>query len=448
MNFWASAPPKEGRLSPGFPPSNLRTNAKVRLTIILFVLGILIYTITSSSGGISGISKRALNGGPKAQNVLSPEQTAGVVSTQKSKPIPVSEGHTSPATVGGRDHHLETALAKAISILPSEVAMRAFLSEMPGTGEEKVRELGLRARAFKTYFEAWEDVHLVHDGDQIHIRDDVIQYLRRTPEAAASLSSDFVQLVHDYEAYRTFIQKFSEMLFPWTSPYFADHMTLHTHFYNGGRGIVLSGGDEQAPFILTVIATFRELGCTLPVEVHYLGDEDLGEDWREKMEAMEGVVTRDIRAMVRDEGWQLKGWAGKPFTILLSSFREAMFVDADSLFFKDPETLFDDPQYQKTGALFFKDRLIMPESKKKWLQQILPAPISRNVKESRFWTGVSGHQQESGVVVVDKWKHFVSLLMVSRMNGPDRDGNSDQGIVGIYDMVYGKTLSSLPVLQR
>jgi len=79
----------------------------------------------------------------------------------------------------------------------------------------------------------------------------------------------------------------------------------------------------------------------------------------------------------------------------------------------------------------------MPENKKRWLQQILPKPISRQVKQSRMWTGDSGHMQESGVVVVDKWRHFIALLFVTRMNGPDRDGNKDEGRVGVYDMVYG-----------
>ena len=71
------------------------------------------------------------------------------------------------------------------------------------------------------------------------------------------------------------------------------------------------------------------------------------------------------------------------------------------------------------------------------LQQILPKPISKQVKQSRFWTGDSGHMQESGVVVVDKWRHFVAMLLVTRMNGPDRDGNKDEGRIGVYDMVYG-----------
>ena len=104
--------------------------------------------------------------------------------------------------------------------------------------------------------------------------------------------------------------------------------------------------------------------------------------------------------MIDDEGWHLAGWAAKPFAILTSSFREVIFIDADSLFFKNPEVLFDNPSYQETGALFFKDRLILPESKLVFLLQLLPSPIPEQAKQSRFWTGESGHMQESGVVVV------------------------------------------------
>jgi len=175
----------------------------------------------------------------------------------------------------------------------------------------------------------------------------------------------------------------------------------------------------------------------------YLGDSDLGEDFRAELESLPGVITRDLSQMVNDRGWQLKGWAGKPFAILLSSFREVIFVDADALFFKNPEILFEDPDYAETGALFFHDRLMMAESKKRWLQQTLPKPISKQARKSRFWTGQSGHMQESGCVVVDKWRHFVPLLLVTRMNGPDRDGNKERGIVGVYDMVYGEFCVSL-----
>lgn len=337
----------------------------------------------------------------------------------------------------------EKALARVISLLPGEMEGRDLLRPVEGTGKEKLREMGLRVREFRKFFEAWEELHLTFDEEGgTYVRDDVIQYLRHhqhQPSDDEFGESTLAQTIHSYETYRWFLTKFSQLLFPWTAPYFPDHMTLHSHFKKGGRGIVLTAGDDQAPFLLTTIPTFRKLGCDLPIEIMYLGDSDLSEDYRSDLESLDGVVTRDIAQMVNDEGWKLAGWAAKPFAILYSSFREVIFIDADSLFFVNPATLFDNPSYVKTGALFFRDRLIMPENKKRWLQQILPKPISRQVKQSRMWTGESGHMQESGVVVVDKWRHYIALLFVTRMNGPDRDGNKDEGRVGVYDMVYGKS---------
>lgn len=365
----------------------------------------------------------------------------------------------SPGDASGKDGQVpvtfaerpkfEKALARVLALLPGEMEGRDLLRQVEGTGKEKLREMGLRVREYKKFFEAWEALHLSFDEEGgSYVRDDVIQYLRhhnhQPPEEMTG--AELAQNIHSYEAYRYFLVKFGQMLFPWTAPYFPDHMTLHSHFKKGGRGIVLTAGDDQAPFLLTTIPTFRKLGCNLPIEVMYLGDSDLSEDYRQELEDLDGVITRDIAQMVNDEGWKLAGWAAKPFAILLSSFREVIFIDADSLFFTNPEVLFDDPAYQKTGALFFKDRLIMPENKKRWLQQILPKPISRQVKQSRFWTGDSGHMQESGVVVVDKWRHFVALLLVTRMNGPDRDGNKDEGRVGVYDMVYGKLILPFRIL--
>lgn len=340
----------------------------------------------------------------------------------------------------------ERALSRVIDLLPGEMEGRDLLRAVEGTGKEKLREMGLRTRQYKKFFEAWEELHLFFDQEGgTYVRDDVIQYLRyHSHDSSLSDESEspLAQTIHSYEAYRYFLVKFGQLLFPWTAPYFTDHMALHSHFKQGGRGIVLTAGDKQAPYLLTSIPIFRKLGCNLPIEVMYLGDSDLSEDYRSDLEAIDGVITRDIAQMVNDEGWKLAGWAAKPFAILYSSFRETIFIDADSLFFVNPEILFDDPMYKKTGALFFRDRLIMPENKKRWLQQILPKPISRQVKQSRLWLGDSGHQQESGVIVVDKYRHFIALMLVTRMNGPDRDGNKNEGKVGVYDLVYGMLQSS------
>ncbi|KAI0467556.1 glycosyltransferase family 71 protein [Xylaria cf. heliscus] len=324
------------------------------------------------------------------------------------------------------------------ALLPDELNMRELLRPIDNGGAERMRELGLRTRAYKKYLSAWEKLHVVEDKEtgETYVRDDVIQYLRGLEnDEETGVSPSLTTTIHNYEAFRSFLAQLSRVLFPFTSPYFADHMTLHAGFKNAGRGIVLTAGDDQAHYLMTTIYTFRELGCDLPIEIMYLGDNDLGEDHRFELEALPGVTTRDLSVMVDDEGWKLAGWAIKPFAMLMSSFREVIFIDADSFFFRDPAKLFDDPDYKNTGALFFRDRTIMPESKRRWLLQILPRPIHRLAKESSWWTGASGHHQESGVVVIDKWKHFASMLLICRFNGSDRDARD--GKMGVYEMMHG-----------
>ncbi|KAI1490954.1 glycosyltransferase family 71 protein [Biscogniauxia mediterranea] len=375
-------------------------------------------------------------------------------------------GPPTPPSISSERPSFDEALQKVISMLPDEVYRREFLRPVEAGVAERMREMGFRTRAYRSYFEAWEILHLGEDAaGNMFVRDDIIQYLRAReslPSLAYTASGEQGQesrdigsssggvvendeillksqqlsrTIQSYEAFRSFITDFANLLFPWTAPYFANHMTLHTHLKNGGRGIVLTAGENQAPWLLTTIYSFRQLGCTLPIEVMYLGESDLGEDHRSDLEALPGVTTRDISAMVNDEGWELAGWAAKPFAILLSSFREVIFIDADSLFFRDPAALFEDPEYRRTGALFFRDRVFQPGSKKDFLKQIMPRPVPRLAKQSPWWTGESTHVQESGVVVVDKWRHFMALLLVCRFNGSDRDKRND--IDGVYDLMYG-----------
>ncbi|GIZ37322.1 hypothetical protein CKM354_000077200 [Cercospora kikuchii] len=360
---------------------------------------------------------------PPAADIREPEKPA----IAKHAP-----SHQTPIVPKRPDINIEEAVLKLKSLYPDEVRTKGILSPLTATGEALLRDLAFRTRAFREALAAWEALHFVIDGPRLSQRD-IIPQLR----AANLPSENFAEAVHSYDRFRAYINKLAARLFPWTMEFYADHMSLHASFYSGGKGIVLTAGDGQAPYLLTSIPSFRKLGCELPIEILYLGDEDLSEDYRDALEALPGVLTRDLSQMVNDEGWALKGWAMKPFAILMSSFREVLFIDADALFLVNPETMFDDEQYTSTGALFFKDRNLNPEKKRGWLKSILPSPISDHVKKSRMWTGESGHQQDSGVLVIDKWKHFVSLLLTTRMNGPDRDGNKDLGKKGVYEMVYG-----------
>lgn len=222
----------------------------------------------------------------------------------------------------------DEAFRRVVNLLPSELEIRGLLQPLDGmTGEARLRELGVRTRRYKKYLEAWEDLHLVPDSEGgTYIRDDVIQYIHEQHRAASEQdgSNDLAETIHAYESYRQLLVQLSELLFPFTAPYFPDHMTLRSHIQKGGRGIALTAGNDQVAYLLTQIPILRRLGCDLPIEVMYANDNDLNRDSRQDLEDLDGVVTRDIGAMVRDKGWTLAGWAIKPFAILLSSFREVI----------------------------------------------------------------------------------------------------------------------------
>ncbi|KAJ5822970.1 hypothetical protein N7447_005310 [Penicillium robsamsonii] len=332
---------------------------------------------------------------------------------------------------------LTDSLSRMLLLLPDETETKQLLSPIDTTGEARLHDFGLRTRQYKILFEVWTELHTTNSNADISIRDDIPQKIRTNPRLSTALSTNPSNLLHAYEQYRSALARLQTFLFPWTLPYHADHLSLHHALSKGGRGLVFTAGTHQLPYLLTSIPILRNLGCTLPIEVLYLGPEDLSPEAQRQLESLPGVLARDLSLMISDEGWTLRGWAGKPFAILFSSFREVIFIDADALFLQNPEILFEDPEYKQTGALFFKDRRIMPEDKSGWMRKVLPAPISEMARGSRFWKGISGHMQESGVMVVDSCRHFVSLLLVTRMNGPDRDGNKEKGLRGVYDMLFG-----------
>ncbi|KAJ5630191.1 uncharacterized protein N7484_010291 [Penicillium longicatenatum] len=332
---------------------------------------------------------------------------------------------------------LSESLSRMLILLPDDTETKQLLSPIDTTGEARLHDFGLRTRQYKVLFEVWTELHTTKSNTGTSIRDDIPYQIRTNPRLSSALSTNSSNLLHYYEQYRSTLTRLQTFLFPWTSPYHADHLSLQNALSKGGRGLVFTAGTHQLPYLLTSIPTLRNLGCTLPIEVLYLGPEDLSPEAQRQLESLPNVLTRDLSLMISDNGWTLRGWAGKPFAILFSSFREVIFIDADALFFQNPEILFEDPEYKRTGALFFKDRRIMPEDKSDWMRKVLPAPISEMARGSRFWKGISGHMQESGVVAVDSWRHFVPLLLVTRMNGPDRDGNKEKGLRGVYDMLFG-----------
>lgn len=198
-------------------------------------------------------------------------------------------------------------MRRMVGLMPDALRLRSLLSPFEATGEELLRELALRIRSFKEAFGAWEALHLTPSRDGLR-QESVVQRLRNLKGP----SLDNRDAIKSYDAFRSYMNDFETKLFAGTMAYFGNHMSLHASFYKGGRGIVFTAGEDQVPYLLTSIPSFRKLGCTLPMEVLYLGDDDISEDTREKLEALPGVVTRDLSKMIDDTGWKLEGVTFSP----------------------------------------------------------------------------------------------------------------------------------------
>ncbi|KAI9358461.1 mannosyltransferase putative-domain-containing protein [Pilaira anomala] len=227
-------------------------------------------------------------------------------------------------------------------------------------------------------------------------------------------------------------QRLESTLYPWIYPYWKN--AFHINNQTTGKGIVMCVGNDQFKFAISSIRAIREvLGCNLPIEIFFVRDDDLSMAKRSYL----ATEFSDIRLMKLEDSiskyyTRFGGWAMKPFAILASKFTEVIMMDADVFFFQDPSLLLNDAGYKKTGSLFFYDRTLLPNWEKgpDWLRSFLPT-MSSLVNETRWFRGTSSHEQESGVVVMNKKKSLLGLLSTCKLNAlVERDEV-------VYKHVYG-----------
>jgi hypothetical protein len=209
-----------------------------------------------------------------------------------------------------------------------------------------------------------------------------------------------------------------ETLFPWIKPGFKSINDIPRK--KSGYGMVVCVNDFYTPLAWTLIKTIRTmLNNTIAIEAFYIGPEELSVSNRRMLESLENVKTKDILHYFEDV--EIKDWAIKPFAMLASFFRHVLLVDADVLFFQDPQLLFSFPEYFKTQTLFFYDRTLKHtmermKTSREFLNSVLPHPIPRHVLNKRIFKQTSFHEQESGVVVMDTIKHVLPLLTICLLN--------------------------------
>ncbi|KAI9203520.1 mannosyltransferase putative-domain-containing protein [Polychytrium aggregatum] len=278
--------------------------------------------------------------------------------------------------------------------------MAEFRESNTSLARNDLRGLAQRCRLFRDLFST------VYDA-------------RGRRHADASVRADGDARLHDVEAALGSLER---TLFP----FFRHDRRINSvpkllQSFRDQRGIVISVGNTHYRFALHLVTTLREvLGCSLPIEMYYYGSGDLDADKIQTLRSIGGaggISVIDISSRLGPV--EVSGWFMKPFMILLSTFREVIFMDADALFLQEPSVLFQHKGYLQTGALFFRDRSMQFDAEtgrySSYVRNIIGEP-SEYAMKGRIFRHLSIYEMDSGVVVLDKARTAHELLLICLMN--------------------------------
>lgn len=227
-----------------------------------------------------------------------------------------------------------------------------------------------------------------------------------------------------------------------------------------GKGIVLSIGDQHVDDTMKLIHLLRALNNRLPIQIVYY--DNLSRDTkqkivtaaREKIYALprsfqkvaqyfpEDYLSAEYDGLPKQEVWfvntynvihsdykdKFQKFGNKFLATLFNSFDEFMLIDADTVLFKNPHFFFNLDGYKKTGTFFFKDRT--PDTRHRdsdsyFFKKITPSPVdqvmfniplvSSYTLNREFFKDNEFHYMESGLVLLNRDRHFSSILLMLQM---------------------------------
>lgn len=173
-----------------------------------------------------------------------------------------------------------------------------------------------------------------------------------------------------------------------------------------GRGIVIgAGGETYFKNAWCVAHHLRKHGCTLPIQFWYLGFQEMDPNMLEACKAV-GIECVDATKVPGKKPRILAGWELKPFSVIHSPFEEVLYLDADSFPARNPEYLFDLPEYKELGAMFWPD--LPPQGRTYW--------IPPDVWEQYGMLPDSGPDLESGQFIINKSMCWHELQVTMWLN--------------------------------
>ncbi|KAK4688144.1 alpha 1,2-mannosyltransferase, partial [Tremellales sp. Uapishka_1] len=186
--------------------------------------------------------------------------------------------------------------------------------------------------------------------------------------------------------------------------------------YGEGRGIVLVAGNaDTLQRVKWSLQMLRSYGSTLPVQIvgssfslnreysileqYHFPSEAPGDDIRAELRELGGELV-EAKGQEKDEG-KNKSYHLKAIAVIQAPWQEVLYLDSDSIPTRDPEYMFDAPNYKRLGLWATPDYWKTSANNPIW------AIIG--VKCRNEW------EMETGQMFIDKKRHLDVFLLIKFM---------------------------------
>lgn len=173
------------------------------------------------------------------------------------------------------------------------------------------------------------------------------------------------------------------------------------------KGIVTTASGRYLHFLMVSLRMLRRTGCLLPVEVFVERSEDFKSPICEAHLPALGARCFLFAETIGDD-LQAHGvttFQLKIFAILLSSFEDVLFLDADNLAIHDPFSLLTNEPFITNGLVIWPD-----------FWAVTASPVYFNVSSQDSFSPLSRPSSESGQLLVSKKQHAPTLVLAAYYN--------------------------------
>lgn len=269
-----------------------------------------------------------------------------------------------------------------------------------------------------------------------HLRENYLEEPIRTKEM---LSNYLVLSEDEHKALKKSHESFLSNM-PTSMPEKLLTFGSHSHFMKGD-GIVYLGGDRYNQLVLLSIKTLRSSGSRLPVEVIIPKRNDFDLDLclkiLPKLNAKCKIMSDYLPSSFIEH---IKGYQMKNIALLISSFEKILYLDADNLPIKNPDSFFTNKPFTNKHLVIWPD--LWRRSTSPNFYDIANIEIDREIKvrNSYFENDSRGKppnpeqysfhdckgsipeaSSETGQLLINKKVHFKTLILSMYYNyyGPN-----------------------------